>query len=1110
MATYIQGVTTYIPQIQPFQPDFNFLGNILQTKQSRYDANKKQLSSVYGTLLNSPLTHQDNITAREDFFKSIEQDINKMAGMDLSLQQNVDQAMNVFKGLYEDKYILKDMAYTKNWMNQKSRGEMLKLCTDPKKCGGSWWEGGDKYLDYKRQEFANASREQTMNMKDVSYVAAQNFTDDAIKAAKDAGFKVKMDKVQGDYIVTTTNGTDMVGSLAEWYISKYGQDPKVMDYLKASAYVKRKDWVGQNLGEYNNDEKEANMAYVSSLYAKSLEDAEKDKNKTQKELDIVKAKSKLIDKTVKEDGYLESSGWLDAWLDMKGEEPVIEQKKQIYDKNFEGLKSLGINRDNIDFVLDNMDNNVAIAMLKQEALNSASLYAANTMEVEYKANQVALQNKQIASTERLAKNREGYIVYDPVTKQNVYVPGTDHMSKVKIKEMEQEFEKKQAKEAQSRIGQEGYTPVVKGGTATGNLWDLSKNVVKNALFGQTKNVAEEANINKHNEVINTLNQTQRQMINEVINTAKIAYKGEKASTEEIAPAIYDIAKGAGINVTDPSKKGYVDIKNLIQGSTDEAKKFNDALNESGNLKGGYDAARAITNPKSYSYNLYKKWTEGLEQASNNIANVYKEKLQVKEAIEAHNEKQALITKEKFNAEVDNLAYKGDLETNDNVQTPLRDSGSFLAEGQISEPELRKNLMAQLLDKAGNKGFMPKYSDIVGAIQYLDSSTNTKDGELILTPQERQSIDLLKRKGITTFTTAYDPKNPYLRAVPITANAIRIANFIKNFANENKQHFGELVGRPQRDADMSVKDFSRDSYQNALAFVAKNIESDFKLFKHNYRENASSWNNLEGGKTTGMKGMALASDIDAANLNSIGAKDFFEFSKAMDIAGDRAVVTYGDFVEVPESSNATAKKILDLFRTTMATGSPINKDGIPTKEDRALGNFEITGIAAHDPNLIGFRVVPGMTWGEQHTSTENKTRTIPENDTKYNEEGIVVFLPKDAVPQNIIDKFETTDLDFVMQQKGSITIENPMGGTATLAKEGLGYRLNMGIVKIDPQTGKTYYDMTTSYQGPDLILKDFKTAFENDFDYMATINTNALQALSQEKGIKDPNQLFGKK
>lgn len=1096
MATYIQGVTGYVPQIQPFQPDFNFLGNILQTKQSRYDAAKKQLSSVYGTLLNSPLTHQDNIKARDAFFKSIEQDIQKMSGMDLSLEQNVDQALNIFKGLYEDQYIVKDMAYTKNYMNQKDRGEMLKLCTDKKKCGGSWWEGGDRYLDYKRQEFAKAPREKTLNIKDASYVAAQNFTEDAIKAAEEAKFKVTYDEIKGDYIVTTTNGSEMVGSLAEFYVSKFGQDAKVMEYLKASAYLKRKDWVNQNLANYNNDDNEANLAYISQIYGQSLQNAENDKTKTDKELEIVKAKSNLIDKTIKEDGYLESSGWLDSWLDVKGEEPVIEQKKQIYDKNYDNLKALGINKDNIEFMLDSIDNNVALSFLKQESLNAASIYANNTMERSFKANEVALRNKDIASREKLAREREGYIVYNPITKQNEYVPGTDHMSKLEIKKFEAEHEKKMAKEAAER-NRQGYTPKPEeGGASTGNLWDLGKVLAKGFFFGQTgKDVAKEKNIQKLNENTTEINTMQKQMINEVVNAGKNAFTGEKATLQEIVPAVYDIAKAAGINILDNKKDGYVDIQKLISGDVEQSKRFEDALNKSGNLEKAYQAARAVSNPNSYSGSLYKKWAGSANEVSNAISYKYNDAIEMRQALTEFTQKQGKIALQKYNAEIDALAYKEELDTNDNIVTPLRQLHPGVT--PTSEVDLRKGFINQLLEKAAVNGIMPNKSDIVGAIQYLATESDDKTGKLATTPSLRLG-EMEEIEGLD-------------KPIPISSKARQIANLIKNFAKENEYYFDHTEALEKNlGFGPTTLQAQRNPYENAIAFLAKNVGKDFDLYNHAYRENASSWDNLEGGKTTGMKGMVLSTNFDAADLGSIGAQDFFEFSKAMDLAGDKAIVTYGNFVEAPEESNSDARKILNQLRVNMAEGSPVSKDGIPTKSDRALGNIEIAGIAAHNPNLVAFRVYPGTTWGEKFTSTDSKTRIIPKDDAmKYNEDGIVVFLPKETVPQRIIDKFETTNLDFIMQQKGSITIDNPMGGKATLSKEGLGYRLNMGVVKIDPQTSKPYLDMTTSYQGPDLDLAGFKESFEKDFDYLSYINTQTLQQVAQENGIKDPNALFRK-
>ncbi len=49
MSTYIQGVTDYIPQIQPFTPDFNFYATALQTMQSQYDTNYKKLGTQPAT-----------------------------------------------------------------------------------------------------------------------------------------------------------------------------------------------------------------------------------------------------------------------------------------------------------------------------------------------------------------------------------------------------------------------------------------------------------------------------------------------------------------------------------------------------------------------------------------------------------------------------------------------------------------------------------------------------------------------------------------------------------------------------------------------------------------------------------------------------------------------------------------------------------------------------------------------------------------------------------------------------------------------------------------------------------------------------------------------------
>jgi hypothetical protein len=264
MATYIQGQTDYISQIQPTEPNLAFDAQVLQTKQTKYDANHKKVSDLYGSLLNSAMTRTDNIQARDEFFKIINDDIRKMGGLDFSLDQNVQAASSVFQSIYTNNDIVKDMVWTKNFESETNRSEAFKSCIDPEKCGGQWWEEGDKYLQYKREEFKNASAGDAMGMADPKYVPYTNVTDLAMKKAKEAGLSVTRDSFSpdGKYIITTKNGESLQSPLTSLFNETIGKDPKVQDMYKVKSYTQRKDWISNKvgLGEYK-DENEASVGY---------------------------------------------------------------------------------------------------------------------------------------------------------------------------------------------------------------------------------------------------------------------------------------------------------------------------------------------------------------------------------------------------------------------------------------------------------------------------------------------------------------------------------------------------------------------------------------------------------------------------------------------------------------------------------------------------------------------------------------------------------------------------------------------------------------------------------------------------------------------------------
>lgn len=267
MSTYIQGVTDYIPQFQPFQPDLNFYANALQTKQNQYDTNYKALNNVYGQYFYADLTHGDNLKKKDELIKAIDFNLKRVSGLDLSLEQNVDQAQQVFKPFYEDKHLMKDMAWTKNTNSQRSYAAGLKNARD-EKLRAQYWDAGIRAIDYKTEEFKNASLEEIMSIGNASYTPYVNVMEKAQKIAKDAGLSIETVDFSpdGKWIVKNKNGEQLIPKLSHLFEATLGSDPAVMDVYKTQAYVNRKDYAYSNAAQFGGDQTAAEMSYLSESY----------------------------------------------------------------------------------------------------------------------------------------------------------------------------------------------------------------------------------------------------------------------------------------------------------------------------------------------------------------------------------------------------------------------------------------------------------------------------------------------------------------------------------------------------------------------------------------------------------------------------------------------------------------------------------------------------------------------------------------------------------------------------------------------------------------------------------------------------------------------------
>lgn len=389
MATYINGVTDYIPQIQPFVPDYNFMSNILQTKQSKYDQAHKQMSKFYGSLLNAPMLREDNIKKRDEFFKTVDTEIQKLSGLDLSLQQNQDHAMQIFKPFYEDKNIIKDMQWTKNLQGELERADGFRTgCIDPKKCGGEYWKGGVDYLNLKAEEFKTMDAKEALGFEDAYFHPAQNVMKRAQEDIKAAGFEIKVDSQSGGYIVTTKNGKNMIAPLTDYLKASYGSDPAVLGYYNALGYLDYKGYTAQE-GSLQN-EQDLQM-YQEHLVQKSADTLIKAHQKTQQISNDIDAMKNSYRDYIKKNGVLANEeDTINGYIDLIKQQQLMKEAVAVSQNGVNLVKNLD-NNQNTRMYGQKAAQISGLAMLNRDLGLAAQAYATLTTESTMKADPFALQ-----------------------------------------------------------------------------------------------------------------------------------------------------------------------------------------------------------------------------------------------------------------------------------------------------------------------------------------------------------------------------------------------------------------------------------------------------------------------------------------------------------------------------------------------------------------------------------------------------------------------------------------------------------------------------------------------------------------------------------------------
>lgn len=423
MATYLQGETGIIPSIQPFDPNINLLANVLQQRDTKFDSNFKQLNKIYNSYVFADLSRTDNLEKRDALAKQIDLDLKRMATLDLSQEQNVNQAIRVFAPLYEDPYIMADMAKTKNYKAARSGAMALNSARDPQQRSQYWGEG-IQYMDYMMEEFKSMPLEQTLGAPDIKYVPFVNVAEKLDKLAKDNNLNIEVDSFSKDglYIVTDKNGSLLVDPLTRLFRQHIANDPAVQDLYRVKAYLDRKNSAYANserLGSVEAAERE----YLLSRYNQLQQWSNQLNNKNNQEL---KNKNHTISNINK--------SYEDGTYDDQTDQALQEQEESKARIQSEVNQSSGLVNDlsdgrssttslvkeptditqNIDLLRNIVDNANASLFMENDILASAQTNATRDLKHKINVDPVGLENlrfgHRMAEIDRRAAKNEKALV----------------------------------------------------------------------------------------------------------------------------------------------------------------------------------------------------------------------------------------------------------------------------------------------------------------------------------------------------------------------------------------------------------------------------------------------------------------------------------------------------------------------------------------------------------------------------------------------------------------------------------------------------------------------------------------------------------------------------
>jgi len=245
MATFLPEIQDVTPELKLYSPNFELMERWLSVKQNRYDQNAMALGTMYSSLKQLPLSLEENITNRDQFLKDAENQVKRLAEVDLSLPQNYKAARGIFTPLLEDEALMTDVSFTlkQNALLRTNQAFKNSFEEEDRK---RYNANNDVYAALKLEEFRNSTpeRRSAMAKSGVSFTNNVNIFERAQKIAKDNGLDIVYQSSPtskngsiNQVVFKYKNGEKVVGVAYNKLMGTLGKDPFVQDYYKQQGYI---------------------------------------------------------------------------------------------------------------------------------------------------------------------------------------------------------------------------------------------------------------------------------------------------------------------------------------------------------------------------------------------------------------------------------------------------------------------------------------------------------------------------------------------------------------------------------------------------------------------------------------------------------------------------------------------------------------------------------------------------------------------------------------------------------------------------------------------------------------------------------------------------------